>query len=177
MGSSRSGRELGRKLDRLAEDFEDLPLAAVKDGSQIVKSSVTRLAPGRLRNASKRGSKLGVRYNLGTYGGEAKSLVFVTGPFHLIERDTKPHRIPALVGQKTRQNRAVRSSRGRLYGPAFGGEKASTRPIVFAGKVRAFAFHPGTRGKRPWQRGVAAALPKVRNVISTRSATTLRRIF
>lgn len=177
MGTSRSGRELGRKLDRLADDFEDLPLAAVKDGSQVVKTSVTRLAPARLRNAGRRGSKLGVRYNVGTYGGEAKSLVYATGQWQLIERDTKPHRIPGLKGQKTRQNRSIRATKGRMFGPAFGGEKTNAKPIVFGGNVRAYAFHPGTKGKKPWARGVAMALPKVRKVLPTKGATVMRRIF
>lgn len=155
MGSSRSGRELGRKLDRVAEDLEDLPLAAVKDGSQIVKASVLRYAPARLSGVGRRGARLNARYNVGNYGGEAKSRVFAVGPWQLVENDTRAHQVPKQRGGRARRRYAVIPGVG----------------------VRAYAKHPGTRGKRPWARGVEAALPKVRNLLSTRGGALLRRIF
>lgn len=177
MGTSRSPAELSRKLSQLAVEMQDLPLAMVKEASQATKAAVKGRAPARLSGRGKRGAKLDVRYNVGNYGGEAKSLVFATGPFHLIERDTKPHRIPALKGQKTRQNRAVRATKGRTFGPAFGGVKTGGKPIVFGDKVRNQVWHPGTKGQHPWEHGVTAAQSVIRKVFESKGELVLRRVF
>jgi hypothetical protein len=62
---------------------------------------------------------------------------------HLIESDTRPHRIP-------KQRR-----------------RGKSRVIAIPGVgVRAYAQHPGTKGKHPWRKGTAKALPKVPAVIA-----------
>ena len=155
MGVSNSPAELRRKLDRLGDDYKDLPLSLVKESSLIVKLAVTRRAPARLSGVGKRGAKLGVRYNVAGSGDDAKSLIFATGPFHLIERNTKSHRIPKQRGRRARQRYAVIPGVG----------------------VRAYANHPGTKGQHPWEKGVDDAAPAVRKLLGTRSALVLRRIF
>ena len=155
MGVSRSPAELRRKLERFAGDLADLDLAVVKEASQITKDSVLKFAPSRLSGVGKKGAKIGVRYNVGNFGGEAKSRVFATGPFHLIERDTKRHRIPKERGRRARR-----------------------RVIVIPGVgVRAWAMHPGTRGKHPWAKGVNAAEPKVTALLENKTRLALRRVF
>jgi hypothetical protein len=155
VGVSRSPAELRRKLDRLGDEFADIPLSAVREGSQIIKTAVTRRAPARLSGVGKRGAKIGVRYNVGNFGGEAKSLIHATGPFHLIERDTKAHRIPKERGRRARKRYAVIPGVG----------------------VRAWAKHPGTKGQHPWAKGLLAARPAVQRVLESKAAHALRRIF
>lgn len=172
-----SPEQVAAKFGRLAAEYQDLPLAQVKESSLIVKTAVTKLAPGRLRGVGKKGAKLGVRYNVGTYNGEAKSLVYVTGPWHLIERDTRAHIIPALKGQKSSQRGAQRATKGRMYGPAFGGVKAKPQVIVIGKNVRAMAFHPGTQGKHPFDKGVLASRAAVKRLWEGKANLAIRRIF
>lgn len=162
MGVSKSGKQLARKFQRTIDDFDDLTLAQVKEASQIIKTEVTRRAPKKLSGVGKRGARIGVRYNVDRFGDafEAKSLVFATGPFHLIERATEAHRIPrAEVGRGKRR-------------------RANTKPIVIPGVgVRRSAQHPGTKGKYPWRKGNAAAEEKVQQVLTSKTATVIRRNF
>lgn len=154
MGTSRSPEALARKFGQLAAELDDLPKTVVGEASLDVKKAVLRRAPARLSGVGKNGAKLGVRYNVGTFDGQAKSLVYATGPFHLIERDTKKHRIP----------RERRSKKRRLLSiPGIG--------------VRAWANHPGTRGKHPWAKGVDDAMPGVKELLDNETLQILRRIF
>ena len=155
MGTSSSWGQVTAKLNGLADAYEDLPKAQVAESSLIVKKSVQVFMPARLRGAGKRGAKLTVRYNEGVYPDGAKSLVYVTGPAQLIERDTQPHLIPRQRGARARQRYAVIPGVG----------------------VRAFANHPGTKGKHPWAKGVEAAMPRVRRVFEVKADLALRRIF
>jgi hypothetical protein len=107
--------------------------------AQAVKTSVQTqmggagVQNGKLRGVGKKGAKIGVRYDL---VGET-ALVRATGPFHLIERDTKAHREPKVRGSRARK-----------------------RLLVIPGVgVRASANHPGTKGKHPWAKGVLVAVP------------------
>lgn len=189
MGLSRSPAELSRKFERLAADFGDLDTAVVRESSQATKDAVLKRAPKGLRNVGwkkakpgapgkARGGKLGVRYNMGTFEGNAKSLVFATGPFQLIERNTKPHPIPAFVGQKSKQTGTPRGKRGRTFGPAFGGIRKGAAPINIPGVGwRRMAFHPGTKGKFPWAKGVEDAEAQVAALLEKSTALALRRIF
>jgi hypothetical protein len=148
---------LRRKLDRLADDYSDLPLALVKESSQIAKLAVlatTTPASGgdlRLSGVGRKGAKVGVRYNVAGVGADAKSLVFATGPFHLLERDTK-------AGPRPHKRRRGRGKK-RFIGPIQSG------------------FHPGTQGKHPFAKGVTAATPLISRLLQTRSTLAIRRIF
>jgi hypothetical protein len=156
MGVSHSGAEAAAKMQRLGMSLVNVQLDQVNEASRIVKASVMARAPSRLRGVGKRGARLGVRYRSGMYGGEAKSIVFVTGPWQLIEWDTKAHRIP----------RARKSRRARK------------RYAVIPGVgVRAYAEHPGTRGKHPWRTGVTAAIPAVQRVFESRVGFLVRQAF
>jgi hypothetical protein len=56
--------------------------------------------------------------------------------------------------------------------------RANTKPIVIPGVgVRRSAQHPGTKGKYPWRKGNEAAEPKVREVLTSKTATVIRRNF
>jgi len=156
MGLSRSPAELRRKFERLADDVADLDLAVVKEASQATKEAVLKRAPARLSGVGKRGAKLGVRYNVSN-STEPKSLVFATGPFQLIENNTKAHRIP-----KERKQR--KGARRRLA-------------VIPGVGPRAWAMHPGTKGQHPWAKGVKAAEPEVAALLEKRTTLAIRRIF
>jgi hypothetical protein len=171
MGVSKSGKQLGRKFQRTIDDFDDLTLAQVKEASQIIKTEVTRRAPKKLSGVGKRGARIGVRYNVDRFGDafEAKSLVFATGPFHLIERPTEAHRIPkAEVGRGRRR----RANTALIVVP--GAQQSGRRGPR---GVRRFAHVKGTKGKYPWRRGNAAAEDDVRRVLTSKTATVIRRNF
>lgn len=109
--------------------------AAALAVTTAVRAEVGRATKGsnRLSGVGKRGAKLSVGYDVkGTASPSA--LVRMKGPAHLIESDTKPHPIT------TKQRRGARA----LSTPA--GPRASVQ-------------HPGTKGKHPWAKGVAAGLP------------------
>lgn len=164
MGVSHSMAEFQGKLNRLAQDYADEPLAIVKEGSLIVKNSVKAIAPARLRGVGKKGAKLDVRYNVAGAGIDAKSLVFAVGPFQLIENDTKPHPIPKVRGARARTRYAV------IPGGAEGGVHGMRG-------VRTRVDHPGTQGKHPWAKGVEAAAPAVQRLFEVRGELALRRVF
>lgn len=127
------------KTARVGTELRRLERNMVLVAAQTVKTSVrSQLAAagvenGKLRGVGKKGAKVGVRYDI---LGD-KALVRATGPFQLIERDTKAHRIPKVRGARARK-----------------------RVVVIPGVgVRAWANHPGTKGKHLWAKGVVAAVP------------------
>lgn len=127
------------KTAKMTAELEKLPRRMVEVAALAVKASVLTqmqaagVTGGKLRGVGKKGAKIGVRYDI---LGD-KALVRATGPFHLLERNTKPHRIPKERGPRARR-----------------------RVVVIPGVgVRAFAQSPGTKGKHPWEKGVVAAIP------------------
>jgi len=127
------------KTSKMEGELRNLERNTVKVAALAVKTSVTAqmaaagVKDGKLRGIGKKGARVGVRYDI---TGKT-ALVRATGPFHLIERDTRAHRIPKQRGARARK-----------------------RVVVIPGVgVRAYADHPGTKGKHPWAKGVAAAIP------------------
>lgn len=175
MGTSTSWGQVTAKLNGLAREYADLPKSQVAEGSLIVKKSVSALMPDHLRGVGKKGAKLAVRFVMTDAAGEdASSTIFVTGPAQLIEGDTKAHPIPKLKGARSKkQTKAT-----RLYGPAFGGLKTNGKALTLGGDaVRRNVWHPGTKGKHPWAKGVEAAMPLVRRLFEVKSDLALRRFF
>lgn len=129
-----------RKTAKMSVELSKLEHRTVEVAALAVKASVTAqmaaagVNGGRLRGVGKRGAKIGVRYDI----TDKKALVRATGPFHLIERDTKAHRIP-------RERKTTRAKKRTVNIPGVG--------------LRAYAEHPGTSGKHPWKKGVVAAMP------------------
>lgn len=158
--------DLGRftqKMARLAAEIGDVPREVAGAAAFVVKTSVQgelrSAAPkGTLRVGKRRNTRVGARYDLGSDGRSAR--VFMFGPAQLLERDTSAHRIPRpMIG------------RGRS-------QRQNTKPILIPGVgVRAWAEHPGTRGKHPWAKGVANALPKVGPAAAKAYFGPARKIF
>jgi hypothetical protein len=126
----------------------------VKNG---VRVTLLVAAPKGRLNVGKRGKRIGVRYNL-VDNNSAK--VFMFGPAHLIERDTKPHHIPRQTGTKARKRQADKQP---LFIPGVG--------------FRANANHPGTKGKHPFKRGVVASLPRAKEAAADQYFGAVRKVF
>lgn len=124
--------KMGGELQRLEQRTVLIAAMAVKKSVQA-QLAAAGVQNGKLRGVGKRGAKVGVRYDM----AGKKALVRATGPFQLIERDTKAHQIPRARGARARKRYAVIPGVG----------------------VRAYANHPGTKGKHPWAKGVVAAIP------------------
>lgn len=125
---------------------------AALEVKKVLLVEMRRAAPNLKLNVGKRGKKIGVSYDAGTTTGTA--VIRATGPVQLIESATKPHRIPR------------DTARGRR------------RVVVIPGVgVRASANHPGTRGKHPWAKGVAVAIPLVPKIVDLELNRTLGKHF
>lgn len=133
MGTSNSPQQLARKLDRLAKDLGD-PTVALNATALQAKRIMEAAAAGAgvlgTKPADKR-KTVGVRYNIKGKGTSTPSaIVGYTGPAHLINNPTRPHRI------EPRRRPGVRTRR------------RGASALTIGGDVRAWANHPGTRGKR-----------------------------
>jgi len=118
------------KTTKMAAELEALTVKT----SVLAQLTAAGVKDLKLRGVGKKGARIGVRYD---YTGPSSALVRATGPFHLIESDTVGHRIPKVRGSRARR-----------------------RVVVIPGVgVRAFANVKGTKGKHPWAKGVAVALP------------------
>lgn len=150
--------EFSGKMSQAAANVRAVDQEILTKTTAVLKQSallsVRAVAPsGRLSGVGKRGAAVGVRYTLHPETKTAR--VFMTGPAHLIERDTKAHRIP-------RENR----------------RRNKNRPIVIPGVgPRRSADHPGTKGQHPWEKGVAAGLKRTDDVAATVYFGTVRKVF
>lgn len=152
MGVSSSPAELARKLGVAAAAMSGLPRVQTKAAALVVKGAIEAIAPARLSGVGQRGADLKVRTVQRAGEGDAQAVVYGTGPWHLIERNTRAHLIPSKPG------------RGRYA-------------VIPGVGVRAWAHHPGTRGRHPWERGVNASVPAIREGFEASTTTTLRGIF
>ncbi len=169
MGVSTSPAQLAGKMFAASAVVRTASTTGTEAAAIAFKKAAQAAAPSRLRGVGKNGATLGVRYNGGKYGDGAKYLVYATGPWQLIESDTKAHPIPALIGQRSRAKR-------RLYGPAFGGV-ANRKFVAFGGNVYSQVFHPGTKGKHPWAKTEAVMIPLIPKIIARGTVAALGAIF
>jgi len=137
--------QFAHKMTKVAGNVQGVPKQILERGALILKKTVQAelavAAPKGRMNVGKKGQRIGVRYTV----GPTSARVFMFGPAHLLERDTKPHAIPR--GRVTPTGRVSKRKRKLLSIPGIG--------------VRATAHHPGTKGKHPWRKGLAIAEPLV----------------
>lgn len=140
-------------------DLPDVERRGVESAALLVKNAVNaqlRVAVGadlRMSGVRKKGARVGARYEKGQ--SKSTAVVQAFGPMPLIENDTPPHRIPKVRGRRARK-----------------------RVVVIPGVgVRAWAHHPGTKGKRPWERAINRSVPKVPAVIQAETGKALRKSF
>lgn len=109
---------------------------AVQAGALVittgVRTEIGRLTRGGiLRGVGKTGAKVGARFV--STGKDA--VVLATGPLWLLERDNRPHVMPAPGKQHAGPYRTPQGPRARIV------------------------KHPGSKGKHPFAKGVEVSLP------------------
>jgi hypothetical protein len=133
-------------LKQTADNIKNAHKTAANAAGQAAKKELLDQAAkvssgGRLRNVGKSGAKLGVGYEVSTLGNGARLTVKAKGPWQIVESGNRPHRI----------------------GPR---KKGGRRAVSFGGRAYARVQHPGTKGKRPWEKGEKAAAPKVEKILA-----------
>lgn len=121
--------------------------------AEAMAGAIRSVSPSRLRNVGTKGARLGVRVVPSGGFGQAQALISGTGPWPIIEYDTKAHRI----APKRR-----------------GGKKALRFP---SGEFARSADHPGTKGKAPFHKGVEVGAPLVPRVYQAALIADLHTIF
>lgn len=182
MGTSRTPKELARKLDRWADGIARQNRTAVEQAALAVKETTVpliRQATGgdmRLSGVGRKGgAKIGVRYDV--KGNErAVAIVKATGPAHLAERDVKPHVVVSRYAPKkfgrSRARRGASANAAAAFnalagrGGASGGFGWNRRAVIRFGNVVArYAINSGgSKGRKPYERGFsrgAEIAPKV----------------
>ena len=157
MGTSRNPTEFVRKINAVGHATDRHRKQAVNEGAFTAKKVMlaAAAAKGVMPGGKIAKRKWGVSYDV--KGTETPvALVRYTGPFHLVNNDTKRHYIVAggLGGSRQeRGTRAFQASASRFSGDsaagAFAGQRRSRgkQAISFNGIARAYAAHPGTSGK------------------------------
>lgn len=107
------------------------------------------LTPGKKLNVGRRGAAWGVGYDTHTAtSGSVASIVRFKGPVHLVNNDTKPHRILTAAG-RTAQREEARQVIQALTGTRIRRSRRASGPKALGlptGPV-ASVKHPGTHGK------------------------------
>lgn len=129
---------LARATATLPKELQDAQRRGVQRGAMHVTRAVrdeVRAATGgdmRLSGVGKKGARVGAKYTL-RGGVNPSAVVKATGPMQLLEHDTKPHKIAPRRRRGQAKARALRLADGRFV---------------------AAVNHPGTRAKRPFEKGV-----------------------
>ena len=153
---STAGTDFSQRFVKLAtsvkrgrrDTLRDMGMAAKKAQVQQIRVDTGDM---RLSGVGRRGARVGARFDSES---DSRVKVFATGPLHFVAHPMSPHRIP-------KQRR-----RGRR------------RYVVIPGVgVRAWAQHPGTRGKDTWNRGAKKARPDVTKAAESRLANVIKRGF
>lgn len=149
-------KTVARKVNAAAASIARGRKEAVAEAALVMKRSVEQqrdraTGDGRLSGVGRSGAKLGVRFDLkGSMNPTA--LLRALGPWQLIERKTSAHKI------------RPRKRRGK-------------RAIAFGGIARAWAQHPGTRGKEPWAKGIDAGIKPALRVLRSAMVQAVTKGF
>lgn len=163
MGVSSSPRELAGKIDRFAKDVGNVKVPLNATALHVKKLMQASAAGAGVLGNKPSGKRraIGVRYDLHGSGPHMSATVGYTGPAHLVNNPTRPHRI------EPRRPRGVRTRRRR-----------GASALVINGSVRAWANHPGTRGARFYEKARAAAIRTAPRVYARKGLTEpLRKAF
>lgn len=190
-----------RSLEALIKAAENAPRDAVERGAFIAKRIiVARLQAtvgGEQRlSGTASNAKVGVNYQMAR-SGATQALVKATGPWQLFNNPAGQHLIIARALGTRSTSRAVTDRLGakvafgangrRMFQGSqremVGSKKAiaegrgtrAKKALTTPGGLRAYAFHPGHRGSRTWQRGVAAARRPVAEAVAATATTAMQQ--
>lgn len=150
--------DFGNKLLRTSQALKAAAPRAVNAGAAVVKASVdaeiSAVTTGSyLRGVGRSGATVGTKILPARSTVRPVAGIVGTGPLWLIERDVKPHKMPAPGSRRKRPYRTPEGPRRSIS-------------------------HPGSRGKHPFERGVtrsrAAAALAMRRVIDDTIRRNLR---
>lgn len=144
-------------MQKVEKELRAAQRVAVNKASLELKNAtlheMRRVVPDlRMSGVGRGGARVGVRYDIkGT--NNPTSIIRATGPLHLLENPTKAHDI------------APRRRRGRK------------RAVAFDGQVYGRVRHPGTRGRKPFSKGIDRGRPKALKVLRDVNIDALKRGF
>lgn len=160
----------------LPEAARDAVDASAKVMTRIIQAG----APARLSGVGKNGASLGIRQHKSGSFAQPQTVLKASGPWQLIEHNTRPHIIVSrkLGGSRRRRTNLasglfVRAS-GRRVTTTRRGERGAIRTPQ---GLRAYAQHPGTRGKHVWKKGVERGTPAATLAFAKVMRTDLKRQF
>lgn len=176
MGTSNSTAELVKKLSTAGDGLLKKNVTGVTRSAQVYKESVLTEAradtggDGRLSRWGRNGLKLNAGYEVtGTTDAKAILTARPMGPWKVLEHGSDPHLI--VPGLTRRQRGAMElmsmlsSGRGGYDAAALaasargnrnnrGGRRRRPVPLNIGGNLRAYARHPGSKGKGTWSTGI-----------------------
>lgn len=190
MGTSRNPAQLVGKINQLATATQRNRKVAVSEGALAAKQIMlaTAAAKGVAPGGKIAGRKWNVAYDVKGFDNPA-ALVRFTGPFHLVENDTRPHYIAAkgLGGSRaSRGERAFQASASRFLSGSsraagsFGGarrSKGAKSLKIGSSLFRAYVFHPGTSGKGVLPAARVVAERRVPHVMAASMQGAWRRVI
>lgn len=207
MGTSNSVDELVAKIvaggDQIVRGSKD----CVQEAAQAYKSSVLEQArkdtggDGRMSRWGRKsgGTTLSAGYKVGGSQSSPEALLTPrpSGPWRVLEDGARPHLI--VPGLTRRQAKALTlfsvmaGQGGSLDGYDISGLAASARgtrnnrggsrrrkrrpPLLINGSLRAYAKHPGTKGKDTWSKGIRNGEPQAMTAVRRTQAEGLLRVF
>lgn len=136
MGTVHSASAVTKRMQQVTGAAQKAQKIGVQRAAMVMKTvhiaGLNADAPGgRLRNVGKKGTKLGVKYTMHGGANNPSAIVEATGAWPILNNPTKAH--------------LIRSKKGRTLN-------------LGNGLFRASAQHPGTHGKRTWQKAQPKAL-------------------
>jgi hypothetical protein len=197
-----NAQKLGRNISASGKALVQNNRNATRDAAMAFKGAALDTARKdsggdlRLSRWGKNGVKLNVGFDLEGSPGEQRATVQPRpmGPWKVLEYGAKPH--PIIPGLTRRQQRAMAlfgfmsGGRGGFDVSALaatargnrnnrGGSRRRKRrsPLRINGQLRAWANHPGTRGKRTWSRATVKGADDAVKNYRTNQAKALAKAF
>lgn len=172
MGTSRTVNQFARKIEGGGtQAVTEAVRKGVMDSALAGKGIfLANMGTRRLRNVGKGGAKVGARYDAGaTSPSTAAARLYYTGPAHLINNDTKAHSVYPR-GAQVRDGDTGKVTKRRRKGGAQG--------LRFPdGGIRVHANHPGTTGKKFFERSVPQVEASRRRIMRAALAKAMRSAF
>lgn len=163
MGVSRSVPELQAKLKRFSAAQQNVRRVGVRNATAVMAASidaelVAATGDRRLSGVGKNGARLGIK----TVIGNDKASLSATGPWQLVEGDTKKHDISPRGRRVGKRGRPLKGAQALKIG---GGFYASAKATG------------GSKGKEPWAKGTIAGRPLAAKAFDAAEAAALREVF
>jgi hypothetical protein len=169
---------LGPRMKKMATAIEKGSKATVNAAALQSKKIIEKQrdadtgGDGRLSGVGRSGAKLGVSYKLEGTASNPRAFMRATGPWPLIENNT--------TGRVIRPKRVAGASRRGFVGPVAPGQFSGSRRAVLnipGIGYRRSARHPGTKGKKTFAKGRAAAAVPAAEIVRKRTNAIVKAGF